>query len=222
MAPCSILLVPLRTDKKASQHSAWLNRRSISCMYRPSRIREVQRDRAPTGRKPAIPSFSRCFLPLPPFSQVRSVCPGYTSTRQTVTHSSVREALMVCFQSSSGTCSEGRAQVYRSCLQTRQRIVSIVLCVKGVGRFTNRDGKEGLLVVPCFIPTGPQVRPMSILRSPDSPHTRGSTSRPPPTQPRLLRILLIGPEVQLLDMVDKSRRHPRTSLRLFFVSGQSG
>jgi hypothetical protein len=28
--------------------------------------------------------------------------------------------------------------------------------------------------------------------------------------------------VQLLDMVDKSRRHPRTSLRLFFVSGQSG
>ena len=39
-----------------------------------------------------------------------------------------------------------------------------------------------------------------MLRSPDSPHSRGSTSRPPPTQPRLLRILLIGPELRVEEL----------------------
>lgn len=41
---------------------------------------------------------------------------------------------------------------------------------------------------------------MSMPRSPDSPHSRGSTSRPPPTQPRLLRILLIGPELRVEEL----------------------
>ncbi len=39
-----------------------------------------------------------------------------------------------------------------------------------------------------------------MLRSHDSPHSRGSISRPPPTQPRLLRILLIGPELRVEEL----------------------
>ena len=41
---------------------------------------------------------------------------------------------------------------------------------------------------------------MSMLRSSDSPHSRGSSSRPPPAQPRLLRILLIGPELRVEEL----------------------
>jgi DNA-binding NarL/FixJ family response regulator len=39
-----------------------------------------------------------------------------------------------------------------------------------------------------------------MQRTPDSPHSRGSTSRPPPKQPRLLRILLIGPELRVEEL----------------------
>src|SRR5260370_7910440 len=41
---------------------------------------------------------------------------------------------------------------------------------------------------------------MSKQRSPDSPHSRGSSSRPPPARPRLLRILLIGPELRVEEL----------------------
>jgi DNA-binding NarL/FixJ family response regulator len=41
---------------------------------------------------------------------------------------------------------------------------------------------------------------MSMQRSPDSPHSKRSTSRHPSTQPGFLRILLIGPELRLEEL----------------------
>jgi len=96
------LFVILRADEKACQGSAvglgtgWLN----------------------TCRSVGSPGASR-LLPL--FSQVRSVCSGYTSTRQPITRSRVREVLMPCFQFSDGTCGDGCARIYRSCLMTPHR-----------------------------------------------------------------------------------------------------
>jgi hypothetical protein len=75
------------TDEKACQDSAvglgtgWIN----------------------TSRSVGSPGASR---PLPPFSQVRSVRSGYTTTRQPITCFTVREELMSCFLFSDGKCSE--------------------------------------------------------------------------------------------------------------------
>ena len=115
MAPSGILFVPLSTDEKAYRRSAWLNWRSISCVYRPSSAVGLGTGWMKTSRSVVSPGASRL---LPPFSQVRSVCSGYTSTRQTVTRYRVREVLMPCFQSSEGKCSEGCARIYWSCVMT--------------------------------------------------------------------------------------------------------
>jgi DNA-binding NarL/FixJ family response regulator len=41
---------------------------------------------------------------------------------------------------------------------------------------------------------------MSKLQSPDSPRSRGTLLRPPPTRPDLIRILLIGPELRVEEL----------------------
>ncbi len=111
------LFVILRADEKAYRRSAWLNWRSILCVYRPSSAVGLGTGWMKTSRSVGSSKASRL---LPPFSQVRSVCSGYTSTRQPITRSRVREVLMPCFQSSEGKCSEGCARIYRSCVMTPQ------------------------------------------------------------------------------------------------------
>ena len=61
---------------------------------------------------------------------------------------------MACFQSSSSKCSEGRARVYKSCLQTIQRIVSIVLYVSGVGAQQTETERRNCLLSPALYQPG--------------------------------------------------------------------